>query len=317
MPFSTKRVRFAPSPTGDLHIGGVRTALFNYLYAKKEKGVFVLRIEDTDETRSTDESTQVILDALCWLGLMWDEGPGKEKAEYAPYFQMERKKGGIYQQYIDELLSKGAAYPCYCSSEELDEMRRQAAANKLPPKYDGRCSHLSPEQRKAKEAQGIKPVIRFKMPKEGKIFWDDIIRKKVEFENSVLDDYIIAKANGTPTYNFACAVDDHLQDISLAIRGDDHISNTPKQLHIYDALGWMRPDFAHTAMILGSDGARLSKRHGHTSVLDYQKEGFLPEALLNYLALLGWSNSESRQIWTMPELENEFSLSQCGSSPST
>ncbi|MDR3244608.1 MAG: glutamate--tRNA ligase, partial [Elusimicrobiota bacterium] len=260
---------------------------------------------------------KVILDALKWLNLVWDEGPQKEVEKYAPYFQMERKNLGIYQKYIDELLKKDLAYPCYCSPQEVDEMRKLAQKNKLPPKYDGRCSHLTLEQRKQKEAQGIKPVIRFRMPIEGKIAWDDIIRKKVEFENFVLDDYVIAKANGVPTYNFACVIDDHLQDMTHIIRGDDHISNTPKQIHIYDALGWQRPKFAHTAMILGSDGARLSKRHGHTSVLDYQKEGFLPEALLNYLALLGWSTTDSQQIFTMPELEEKFSLENCGSSPST
>jgi glutamyl-tRNA synthetase len=313
----TKRVRFAPSPTGDLHIGGVRTALFNYLYAKRENGKFILRIEDTDEARSTDDSTKVILDALKWLGLNWDEGPGKEVEKYAPYFQIKRNELGIYKKYIDELLSKNLAYPCYCSSQEVDEMRKLAQKNKLPPKYDGRCSKLTLDERKEKERQGKVPVIRFNMPKEGKIFWNDIIRSNVEFENSVLDDYIIAKANGVPTYNFACAIDDHLQDISLVIRGDDHISNTPKQLHIYAAFGWQSPQFAHTAMILGSDGARLSKRHGHTSVLEYQKEGFLPEALLNYLALLGWSTADSQQIFTMSDLEEKFSLDQCGSSPST
>ncbi|MDR2860245.1 MAG: glutamate--tRNA ligase, partial [Elusimicrobiota bacterium] len=277
------RVRFAPSPTGDLHIGGVRTALFNYLLAKKEKGTFILRIEDTDEVRSTKASTQVILDAMKWLNLIWDEGPGKEEQKYAPYFQMERKELGIYQKYIDELISKDLAYPCFCTPEEVDEMRKAAQANKLPPKYDGRCSHLTPQQRKEKEDKGLKSVIRFKMPKEGKIVWDDLIRGKIEFENAVLDDYVIAKANGVPTYNFACVIDDHLQEMTHIIRGDDHISNTPKQLHIYDALKWKRPEFAHTAMILGSDGSRLSKRHGHTSVLEYQKDGYLPEALLNYL----------------------------------
>ena len=311
------RVRFAPSPTGDLHIGGVRTALFNYLFAKKTDGTFILRIEDTDEARSTDASTKVILDALTWLGLIWDEGLGKENEKYAPYSQMRRKEAGIYQKYIDELLEKGLAYHCYCSTEELDEMRKTAQKNKLPPKYDGRCSALSAEQKKQKESSGIKPVVRFKMPKDGSIFWDDIIRGKVEFENAVLDDYVIAKANGTPTYNFACVIDDYLMGITHIIRGDDHISNTPKQIHVYKALGWTVPSFAHTAMILGPDGSRLSKRHGHTSVLEYQAEGYLPEALLNYLALLGWSTSDSRQIFTMKELETEFSLDMCGSSPST
>ncbi|MDR2709218.1 MAG: glutamate--tRNA ligase [Elusimicrobiota bacterium] len=311
------RVRFAPSPTGDLHIGGVRTALFNYLFARNQDGVFVLRIEDTDEQRSTDESTKIILYALKWLGLEWDEGPSKEVEKYAPYFQMKRKEAGIYQKYIDELLQKGLAYKCFCSPEEVEEMRKEAQKKKLPPKYDRRCSHLTPQQIKEKEDQGLKPVIRFKIPQGQKVVWDDLIRGHIEFENDVLDDFVIAKANGVPTYNFACVVDDRLQEISHVIRGDDHISNTPKQLLIYDALNWPRPQLAHTAMILGPDGARLSKRHGHTSVLEYQKEGYLPEALLNYLALLGWSTTDSQQIFTLPELIEKFSLSQCGSSPST
>ncbi|MDR0822621.1 MAG: glutamate--tRNA ligase [Endomicrobium sp.] len=311
------RVRFAPSPTGDLHIGGVRTALFNYLFAKHLGGTFVLRIEDTDELRSTDASTQVIIDALKWLKLDWGEGPGNEPEKYAPYYQMKRKNLGIYQKYIDELLKKDLAYPCYCTPEEVEQMRKLAQLHKKPPKYDGHCSHLSLEQRQEWEKQGRKPVIRFRMPKDGKMILEDIIRGKVEFDNALLDDFVIAKANGVPTYNFACVIDDHLMDMTHIIRGDDHVSNTPRQLHLFKAFGWDFPKFAHTAMIMGSDGARLSKRHGHTSVLDYQKEGYLPEALLNYLALLGWSTTDSQQIFTMKELEEKFSLEGCGSSSST
>ncbi|MDR3049576.1 MAG: glutamate--tRNA ligase [Elusimicrobiota bacterium] len=311
------RVRFAPSPTGDLHIGGVRTALFNYLFAKNQGGTFVLRIEDTDEARSTDASTQVIIDALKWLKLDWGEGPGNEPEKYAPYYQMKRKNLGIYQKYIDELLDKNLAYPCYCAPEEVEQMRKLAQLQKKPPKYDGHCSNLAIGQRQELEKQGRKPVIRFRMPKDGKMVLDDIIRGKVEFDNALLDDFVIAKANGVPTYNFACVIDDHLMDMTHIIRGDDHVSNTPRQLHLYQAFGWDLPKFAHTAMIMGSDGARLSKRHGHTSVLDYQKEGYLAEALLNYLALLGWSTSDSQQIFTMKELEEKFSLEGCGGSSST
>jgi len=311
------RVRFAPSPTGDLHIGGVRTALFNWLYAAKTGGKFILRIEDTDEARSTDASTKVILDALLWLGLNWDEGPGNELEEYAPYYQMKRKTAGIYQKYADELTAKGLAYPCYCTPEEVDEMRKAAQANKLPPKYNGKCRNLTAEQRKQKEAEGKTAVIRFKMPDSGKIVLNDLIRGVVEFDNALLDDFVIMKANGVPTYNFACVVDDYLMQMSHVLRGDDHISNTPRQMHLYNAFGWEMPKFAHMAMILGSDGARLSKRHGHTSVLEYRAEGYLPEAMLNYLALLGWSTSDSQQIFTIPELKEKFSIEGCGTSPST
>jgi glutamyl-tRNA synthetase len=310
------RVRFAPSPTGDLHIGGVRTALFNWLYAKNKSGKFILRIEDTDEIRSTEASTQVILDAMKWLELNWDEGPGKELPKNAPYYQMKRKELGIYQKYSDELVAKGFAYPCYCTPEEVDEMRKKAQANKLSPKYDGRCRNLTSEQRLEKEKEGRKPVIRFKMPESGITVLNDLIRGKVEFDNFLLDDFIIMKASGVPTYNFACVIDDYLMEITHVLRGDDHISNTPRQIQIYSVLGWKAPEFAHMAMILGSDGARLSKRHGHTSVLEYRKEGYLQEALINYLALLGWSTEDSQQIFTIEELIQKFSTERCGSSPS-
>ncbi|MDR2399368.1 MAG: glutamate--tRNA ligase [Endomicrobium sp.] len=310
------RVRFAPSPTGDLHIGGVRTALFNWLFAKNKGGKFILRIEDTDEARSTEASIQVILDAMKWLQLDWNEGPGNELSKYAPYYQMKRKERGIYQKYLDDLITKGLAYLCYCTSEEVDEIRKKAQANKLPPKYDGRCRHLTTEQRLQKEKEGRKAVIRFKMPDTGVTVLDDLIRGRVEFDNSLLDDLVIMKASGVPTYNFACVIDDYLMDITHVLRGDDHIPNTPRQIQIYNALGWKTPEFAHMAMILGSDGARLSKRHGHTSVLEYRKEGYLQEALINYLALLGWSTEDSQQIFTIEELVEKFSTGRCGSSPS-
>jgi glutamyl-tRNA synthetase len=310
------RVRFAPSPTGDLHIGGVRTALFNWLFAKNKGGKFILRIEDTDEVRSTEASTQVILDAMKWLQLKWDEGPGNELPKYAPYYQMKRKELGIYQNYSDELIEKNLAYPCYCSPEEVDEMRKKAQADKLPPKYDGRCRHLTSQQRHEKEKDGRKPVIRFKMPESGITVLNDLIRGRVEFDNSLLDDFVIMKASGVPTYNFACVIDDYLMEMTHILRGDDHISNTPRQIQIYNALGWQVPEFAHMAMILGSDGARLSKRHGHTSVLEYRKEGYLHEAVINYLALLGWSTQDSQQIFTVDELIQKFSTERCKSSPS-
>ncbi|MDR2395097.1 MAG: glutamate--tRNA ligase [Endomicrobium sp.] len=311
------RVRFAPSPTGDLHIGGVRTALFNYLYSKNKNGKFILRIEDTDETRSTKESVEVILNAMKWLRLGWDEGPGNEIAEYAPYYQMERKEKHIYRKYVDALLNKELAYPCYCTAEEVDAMRKAAQNSNLPPKYDGTCRHLTCEQRKQREVDGRTAVVRFKMPQSGTTILDDLIRGRVEFDNFLLDDFVIMKANGVPTYNFACVIDDYLMKITHVLRGDDHISNTPKQMQLYTALDWPMPRFAHLSMILGPDGARLSKRHGHTSVLEYRKEGYLPEALINYLALLGWSTQDSQQIFTIEELIEKFSLERCGVSPST
>ena len=281
---SNFRVRFAPSPTGYLHIGGVRTALFNWLLAKQKKGTFVLRIEDTDEARSTDESVGAIIDGMNWMGLTWDEGPGKENPKYAPYYQMQRKELGIYQKYIDTLILEGKAYPCYCTQEEVEKTRQEAIASKRAPKYSGACSCLTAEQRKEKEAQGRTSVIRFKMPQEGKILFEDIVRGHMSFENSLLDDFVLMKTNGVPTYNFACVIDDHLMEISHVVRGDDHLSNTPRQVHLFKALGWELPIFAHLSMILGPDGSRLSKRHGHTSVLEYKTEGYLPEAMTNYLS---------------------------------
>lgn len=311
----TIRVRFAPSPTGFLHIGGARTALFNWLFARKSGGKFILRIEDTDEARSTDESVNAILDSMKWLGLDWDEGPGKEKPEHAPYFQMQAHEKGIYKQYSDKLVANGKAYKCFCTPEEVEEMRKTAQAEKKVPKYDGRCRNLTDEQRKQKEAEGRKSVVRLKVSEEGKTVFDDVIRGRVEFENNMLDDFVIIKNTGGPTYNFAVVVDDVRMKISHIIRGDDHLSNTPKQIHLYKALGWETPVFAHLSMILGSDGARLSKRHGHTSVLEYRQDGYLPEAIVNYLALLGWSTEDSQQLFTKEEMIEKFSLERCSVSP--
>jgi nondiscriminating glutamyl-tRNA synthetase len=308
------RVRFAPSPTGYLHIGGARTALFNWLFARQNKGAFILRIEDTDEARSTQESVDAIIQSMQWLGLDWDEGPGKENPKYAPYFQMQRKDQGIYQKYVDQLIAAGHAYPCYCTPEEVESMRQKALSEKRNPKYDGACSCLTPEQLKQKEGEGRSAVIRYKMPGEGKLVLEDIIRGRVEFDNASLDDFVIMKANGVPTYNFACVVDDHLMEISHVIRGDDHLSNTPRQVHLYQVLGWKPPEFAHLSMILGPDGTRLSKRHGHTAVLEYRNEGYLPEAVVNYLALLGWSTEDSQQLFGHDELIQKFVLERCSKS---
>jgi len=312
------RVRFAPSPTGHLHIGGARTALFNYLFAKKYGGTFILRIEDTDELRSTGESVKSIFESMKWLGLNWDEGAmpdGTEKGSYGPYVQSVREAAGIYKKYADELVKSGKAYKCYCTPLELDEMRKKAQLEKRQTGYDGSCRSLTEARRKELEDQGRKPVIRFRMPEDGVTAWHDLIHQDVKFENKLLYDFIMLKASGYPTYNFACVVDDHLMEISHVIRGDDHISNTPLQLKVYEALGWKAPELGHLSMILGPDGTRLSKRHGATSVGEYRTQGYLPQTMRNYLALLGWSNTDSQQIFKEGELEEKFDLKGCQKSP--
>ncbi|GAB4033629.1 MAG: glutamate--tRNA ligase [Elusimicrobiota bacterium] len=314
------RVRFAPSPTGHLHIGGARTALFNYLFARKYNGTFILRIEDTDELRSTEESVKWIFESMAWLGLDWQEGAmpdGSQKGDFGPYVQSKRESMGIYRKYADQLVKEGKAYYCYCTPQELDEMRKKAALEKRPPKYEGRCRNLTEEQKKKFESEGRSPVIRFRMPDDGATSWEDLIHKELSFENKLLYDFIMVKASGYPTYNFACVIDDHLMEITHVIRGDDHISNTPLQIQLYKALGWELPDFAHLSMILGPDGSRLSKRHGATSVQEYKKDGFLPQTIKNYLALLGWSTSDSQQIFEKGELEEKFSLEGCQKNPAT
>ncbi len=313
------RVRFAPSPTGFLHIGGARTALFNWLFARHHQGSFILRIEDTDEVRSTEDSVSGILQSMKWLGLDWDEGPTPDGkgilGDYGPYFQMQRLSG--YQSTCDELIHKGLAYPCYCTTEEVEKMRELALLAKRPPKYDGRCRNLTTEDRRAKEAEGKKKSIRFKTPITGETRFTDLIHGAKIFENALLEDFVILKTTGVPTYNFACVVDDHLMKISHVFRGDDHLSNTPRQMLVYEAMGWEVPKFAHLAMILGSDGARLSKRHGATSVTDYRDAGYLPSALLNYLALLGWGTEDSQQLFTQKEMVEKFEIERCGKSPAT
>jgi nondiscriminating glutamyl-tRNA synthetase len=311
------RVRFAPSPTGYLHVGGARTALLNWLFARRHAGVFVLRIEDTDEARSTPESVTAIVDSMRWLGLDWDEGPSEsgegDQGAYGPYFQMRRLE--LYQRSIARLIDEGKAYPCYCTKEELDEMRRRAQAEKRPLKYDGRCRDLDPARRAALEAQGRKPSVRLRMPESGTSVVEDLIRGAVTFDNSLLQDFVIQKTTGGPTYNFACVVDDHEMAITHVIRADDHLSNTPYQLHLYRAMGWEPPKFAHLSMILGPDGQRLSKRHGATSVGEYCGAGYLPAAMRNFLALLGWSTTDSQQIFEPRELVEKFDLAGCQKSP--
>ncbi len=307
------RVRFAPSPTGYMHIGGARTTIFNYLFARHHGGSFVLRIEDTDRVRSTKESEEAILRDLRWLGLDWDEsvdvgGP------YGPYRQSERMD--IYRKYAEKLLEEGKAYKCYCTEEELEQRRKEAIAKGLPPKYDGRCRNLTEEERKRFEEEGRKPSLRFKVDETGgDIIVHDLIRGDVSFKRDVIGDFVIMRKDNTPTYNFACVIDDHLMEMTHIIRGEEHLSNTPRQLLIYEALGFEPPKFAHVSMILGPDRTKLSKRHGDTSLEEYRKKGYLPDALFNYLALLGWSPGGDREILDKKELIDLFSLDRVAKSP--
>ncbi|MCL5961251.1 MAG: glutamate--tRNA ligase [Chloroflexi bacterium] len=299
----------APSPTGPLHVGGARTALFNWLFARANQGVFVLRIEDTDRLRSTLEFEKNILDSLHWLGLEWDEGPEVE-GPYAPYYQMRRLD--TYTQAVEKLLASGHAYYCYCAPEELEAEREAARRTKVAYRYSRRCQSLTPEQRRELDAQGRKPVIRFAMPTTGTVSFDDLIRGHIEFNNSELDDLVIVKSDGIPTYNFAAVVDDSTMRITHVIRGEDHISNTPKQINIYRALGESIPLFGHLPMILGPDRSKLSKRHGAASITEYADAGYLPEAMVNYLALLGWSFDDKREIFSKEELAQAFTIERVG-----
>jgi glutamyl-tRNA synthetase len=299
------KVRFAPSPTGYLHIGGARTALFNYLFARHNNGKFVLRIEDTDRERSTKESELEILESMKWLGLDWDEGPGKS-ADDSMYYQTKRLD--VYNRYAEKLLSEGKAYKCFCTKEELDAERKKAEAEKRAFKYDGRCSRLTPEEVKKNEDAGKPYTIRLKIDKEGETIVNDIVRGEVRVQNSTLDDIIIMRADKMPIYNFVVVVDDVEMGITHVIRGEDHLSNTPKQIHIYKALGFELPKFAHIPLILGADKAKLSKRHGETSVMRYKEMGFLPAAMVNYLALLGWSPDSEETIFTLDEIISRFDL---------
>ena len=292
------KTRFAPSPTGHLHIGGARTALFNYLYAKHKNGVFVLRIEDTDIERSKDEHTRDILEGLQWLGMQWDEGP---------HYQKERMD--IYREHAMRLLNEGKAYKCYCSAETLEEKRKAALREGRKPNYDRTCRSLTEE----KKDQPF--VIRFKSPIDGVVSFDDRIRGKISFQCEELDDLVILRSDNTPTYNFTVVIDDALMGISSIIRGDDHINNTPRQILIYQALNYAIPEFAHVPLIHGKDKGRLSKRHGATSLLEYRNDGFLPEALVNYLARLGWAYGD-QEVFSRQDLIEKFDLKNVGKSPS-
>ncbi len=296
----TVRTRFAPSPTGYLHIGGARTALFSWLYARANQGQFILRIEDTDRERSTEASVQAILDGMAWLQLDHDEGP---------YYQTQRMDR--YREVIQQLLDQGDAYYCYCSKDELDAMREAQMARKEKPRYDGRCRNRSEAPPGDRQ-----PVIRFRNPEEGSVVIEDKVKGRVEISNRELDDLIIARSDGTPTYNLTVVVDDLDMGITHVIRGDDHLNNTPRQINILRALGAEPPIYAHVPMILGEDGKRLSKRHGAMSVMQYERDGFLPEALLNYLVRLGWSHGD-QEIFSREEMIELFTLEGINRAPST
>ena len=306
------RVRFAPSPTGYLHVGGARTALFNWLFARNQRGRFILRIEDTDMERSTEESYRAIVEDMRWLGLDWDEGPGVG-GDYGPYFQSERRS--IYSEWCDRLLREGKAYHCFCSQEDLKRMREELKRQGKDIKYDRRCRDLPPEEVQRRIDTGDPFVIRFKAPLSGQTVVEDIVKGNITFENSTIDDFVLIKSDKYPTYNFACVIDDMLMKITHVIRGDDHLSNTPKQILIYRAIGVEPPAFAHVPMIMGPDRTRLSKRHGATSIGQFRDDGYLPEALVNYLALLGWSYDDSTTIFDREDLIAKFSLEKVSSTP--
>ncbi|OGH99744.1 MAG: glutamate--tRNA ligase [Candidatus Melainabacteria bacterium GWF2_32_7] len=305
------RVRIAPSPTGFLHVGTARTALFNYLFARKHNGKFILRIEDTDIERSQEKYTQNIYDSLKAMELNWDEGPDIG-GPYGPYKQSERFD--VYKKYADKLIESGQAYLCWCTQEELESEKEKAQLEKKVYTYSEKCQSLTPEQIKCYEQEGRKPVVRFRVSPEHLEF-DDIIRGKLEFDTGLIGDFVIMKSNGTPTYNFAVVIDDMEMKISHIIRGEDHISNTPRQILIYRALGANIPEFAHVAMILAPDRTKLSKRHGATAVSEFIDQGYLPEAFVNFLALLGWSPASGKEIMDLDELIQEFSLNRVSPSP--
>jgi glutamyl-tRNA synthetase len=298
------RVRFAPSPTGRLHIGSARTALFNWLFARHEKGAFVLRIEDTDRERSRKEYLDTILSDLVWLGLTWDEGP---------YYQSLRLS--LYQEFARSLLDSGKAYYCYCSPAELTLKKEKAILEKQPVKYDGTCRMLSLKQKSAFESEGRKPVLRFLCPENVKLSVEDAVRGKVDFSSEVLDDFVIVKSDGFPVYNFACVIDDHDLKISHVLRGEEHLSNTPRQLLLYRAFDWIPPIFGHLSIILDENRKKLSKREGSTFLDEFREAGFLPEALLNFLALLGWAPKENKEKLPLEDMIQRFALNGIIKSP--
>ena len=303
-------MRFAPSPTGNLHAGNVRTALLNWIFAKQQNGVLILRIEDTDQVRHVIGSEEGIATDLNWLGIEWSEGPDVG-GEFGPYRQSDRLK--IHEEYAERLLREGSAYKCYCSEEELQMEREKALANGLPPRYNGKCRDLSAEEEKKKISEEIKPVLRFKV-RDGEVSFVDLIKGEISWKLDNIGDFVILRSNGMPSYNFAVVIDDALMKISHVIRGEGHVSNTPRQLLIYEALGFKIPKFAHTPTILNKEKKTLSKRHGALSVKHYREEGYIPEALVNYLSLLSWSSESGDDILSRERIVKEFSFSRMSSS---
>ncbi|MFH1075145.1 MAG: glutamate--tRNA ligase [Candidatus Firestonebacteria bacterium] len=313
----TTRVRFAPSPTGYMHIGNARTALFNYLFAKKTGGIFVLRIEDTDRERSTPEAVKVIVDSLEWLGLDWDEGyfgADNEKGDFGPYTQMKRLVR--YNKYLDKLLKEKKAYYCFCSQEEVEVERQKSVKAGTPYKYSGKCRSLTEQEIQEKLARKERFVVRFQVAENVLVKFTDLVRGPVEFNTKEIGDFVIARSDGVPIYNFAVVIDDHLMKITHVIRGEDHLSNTPRQVLLYQAFGFSLPEFAHLSMILGADRSKLSKRHGETSLLAYRDKGFLPEAVFNYMSLLGWYPKDGVEIRTKEEIFKNFDIKDVGHSGS-
>ncbi len=299
------RVRYAPSPTGYPHVGNIRTALFNWLFARHSGGSFIVRIEDTDVTRKIEGAVEAILEGLSWLGLDWDEGPDVG-GEFGPYFQSQRLD--LYREAAERLISQGDAYYCYCSSQRLEEMRAEQVRRQQPLGYDRHCRNLSREEQSRREAEGVTPVVRFKTPLDGQTRFNDLIRGEVVFENNTIDDFVLLKSDGYPTYHLANVVDDHLMEISHVLRAEEWLSSTTRHRFLYQALGFEPPQFAHLPMLLGADRAKLSKRHGAVSITDYREQGYLPEAMVNFLALLGWSLDDKTELLSRQELINNFSL---------
>lgn len=306
------RVRFAPSPTGPLHIGGARSALFNYLFAKAKGGKFILRFEDTDLERSSKESEKNILESLRWLDLDWDEGPDIG-GQFGPYRQTERLS--IYREFTDKLLAEGKAYHCYCTEEELEAQRQDFLEKGELPRYNGKCYHLKPKEKEKYEKEGRTPVVRFHVPADKEIVINDLVRGDVVFESEGIGDYVIVKSDGLPTYNYAVVIDDALMKISHVIRAEEHLSNTPRQILLYEALGFPLPYFAHISLILGKDRSKMSKRHGATSVVQYSELGYMPEAVVNFLALLGWSPGGEEEVMSLGRIVEQFSLDRVAKNP--
>lgn len=306
------RVRYAPSPTGLQHIGGVRTALFNYLFAKSKGGDFLLRIEDTDQTRYFDGALEDIFATFKWLGFDYDEGPVKE-GPHKPYFQSQRID--LYKKYALELVEKGWAYFCYCDSDRLERIKKIQEANKLPPGYDRHCRNLSDEERKEFERSSITPVIRFKAPLDGKTSFNDKILGNIEVDNSTLQDFVLLKSDGFPTYHMANIVDDHLMEITHVLRAQEWIPSTPNHILLYGAFGWQPPEFCHLPMVMGEDGHKLSKRHGSTHLIEFKNNGYLPEAIVNFVSLLGWSYNDKDEIFSLSDLSKIFEVERINKAP--